>query len=387
MFNKTNFLKSFFSVGFKILIFILLLVPSSCTKKERTETFIWEGDTLQLRYATGFAVYYHDNFKEVVVYNPWEVGSIYARYYLTKDKSCQTPENGMKVNIPLKTIALTSVTQVEFLNILEELNTVIGICSPDLVYNADIRKGVQNELIVNLGDAFSMNVEKTLMLNPQALMSSGYNQNDPNVTRISQAKIPVLYNNEWMENTLLGRAEWIKFVSAFYDKEVQADSIFTFIEQNYTEIKNMAGAVEVKPNIMAGSNFRGTWYMPGGKSFMGQLFADAGAGYYYADDTNSGSLPLSVETVIMNFAQTDIWLNCSFNSIEELLNTDPKYTLFRPVLQNEVYNFNKRTLPGGANDFWESAVARPDLLLTDVIAILHSSILPEYELMYAQKLK
>ena len=368
-------------------LFLLFFLFSSCLKKEKAdETFVSPDDTLQISHARGFAIFYHDGFKEVVVYNPWEIGLVYARYYLTNDKDRQTPENGTKVHIPLQTIALTSVTQIEFLNVLEELNTVTGMCSPHLVYNTKIREGVLSGKIVDLGDSFSMNVEKTLVLNPQALMTSGYNQNDPNVTRISQAKIPALFNNEWMETTLLGRAEWIKFVAAFYDKEAQADSIFSLVEQNYNEIKNLAAGIKQEPNIMSGSNFRGTWYMPGGKSFMGQLFADAGAAYFYADDTSSGSLPLNIETVIKNFAQADVWLNCNFNSIVELQAADAKHALFRPVSLGEVYNFNKRALPSSANDFWESAVARPDLLLADVIAILHPSILPEHELVYAEKL-
>ena len=44
-------------------------------------------------------------------------------------------------------------------------------------------------------------------------------------------------------------------------------------------------------------------------------------------------------------------------------------------------------LASGANDFWESAIARPDLILSDVIAILHPEILPDYQLFYAEKLK
>jgi len=185
----------------------------------------------------------------------------------------------------------------------------------------------------------------------------------------------------------LARAEWIKFVAAFYNKEKQADSIFASVDKRYNEIKAKAATVKTKPSIMAGSNFRGTWYMPSGRNFMGKLFADAGAAYFYANDTTSGSLPLNVETVLKNFSETDIWLNCNFNSLDELVKADTKHAFFRPVKLKQVYNFNKRKLPSTANDFWESAVARPDLLLSDVIAILHPEILPGYELVYAEKLK
>jgi len=372
-----------------ILALSCLLLFSFCTSRsgKNSENFSVPNDTLQLRHARGFAIYYHDDFKEVVVYSAWNVGEVYARYYLVRNKNQKTPRNGTRVLIPLQTIALTSVTHIEFLNLLGKQHTIIGICSPDLVFDADIRRRTQNGEITDLGDAFNINVERTLRLQPQALMTSGFNQNDPNVRRISRARIPVLYNNEWMENTPLGRAEWIKFVAAFFGKEAEADSIFSLVEQRYNEIRDLASQVEQKLSVMSGSNFRGTWYMPGGQSFMAQLFADAGASYFFADDTNSGSLPLNIETVLVNFSQTDVWLNCDFNSIAELLNANAKHALFRPVSLGAVYNFNNRTLPSGANDFWESGVARPDLILADIIAILHPNILPEHELVYAERLE
>ena len=369
------------------LVALLVCLFVSCapksSKSENNQTF----DSLRLSYAQGFAIKYFTGYKEVIVYSPWVKGSVYARYYLVKDTKTQTPGDGTKIKIPLQTIAATSVTHFEFLSLLGEINTVTGVCSPKIIYNQEINKRLGEGKIADLGDAFSMNVEKTLQLKPGAVMMSGYNQNDPYTQRVSQAEIPVVFNNEWMETSLLARAEWIKFVGVFYDKEKRADSIFAGVDKRYNDIKAKADAVKTKPNIMAGSNFRGTWYMPAGRSFMGKLFSDAGANYYFANDTTAGSLPLNVETVLKNFSETDIWLNCNFNSITDLVKADSKHALFRPVKLHQVYNFNKRLLPSSANDFWESAVARPDLLLSDVIAILHSELLPGYKLVYAEKLK
>ena len=359
----------------------------SCHPKNATTDNISTNDSLKLSYAQGFAIKYFADYKEVIVYSPWVKGSVYAKYYLVKDASIKTPANGTKIKIPLQTLAVTSVTHFEFLSLLGVLQTVNAVCSPEIIYNAEINRRVAAGKIIDLGNAFTINVEKTLQLKPSAVMMSGYNQNDPYAIRVSQAGIPVVFNNEWMETSLLARAEWIKFVAAFYDKEKLADSIFTDVDKRYNDIKAKAAAVKNKPNIMAGSNFRGTWYMPSGRNFMGKLFADAGSGYFYANDTTAGSLPLNVETVLKNFSQTDIWLNCNFNSIDDLVKADAKHAYFRPVKLKQVYNFNKRLLPSTANDFWESAVARPDLLLSDVIAILHPEILPGYELVYAQKLK
>ena len=372
--------------GFRGLLFVLLVFVS-CTNKSVQSSHQTVSDSLTLSYAQGFAIKYFDGYKEVIVFSPWVKGSVYARYFLVNDDKIKTPSNGTKVQIPLKTLAATSVTHFEFLSLLGELQTVNAVCSPEIIYNPEINKRIKSGTIADLGNAFNINVEKTLQLKPGAVMMSGYNQNDPYAVRVSQAGIPVIFNNEWMETSLLARAEWIKFVAAFYNKEKLADSIFTSVDKRYNDIKAKAKALKNKPNIMAGSNFRGTWYMPSGRNYMGKLFADAGANYFYANDTTAGSLPLNVETVLKNFSETDVWLNCNFQSLDELLKADAKHAFFRPVKLKQVYNFNKRKLPSTANDFWESAVARPDLLLSDVIAILHPEILPDYQLVYAEKLK
>ena len=371
-----------------LLIIIGIFVLVSCNNKSSNNKTVKQPLTQKLlNYATGFAVNNFEDYKEVIVFSPWKKGEIYARYYLVKDIKTKTPNDGEKIKIPLKTLASTSVTHLEFLSLLDEIQTITGVCSPALIYNPELQKNIQAGKITDLGDAFSLNVEKTLVLKPEALMTSGFNQADAAAQRIGQAGIPVIFNNEWMETSLLGRAEWIKFVAVFYNKEQLADSIFTDIEKRYNELKDRALKVKKKPKVMSGNNFRGTWYMPAGQSFMGQLFRDAGGDYFYANDTTTGSLPLNVETVLKNFAETDVWLNVNFSTIDELIKTDSKHALFHPVKTGEVYNFNKRLLPSTANDFWESAVARPDLLLGDVIAILHPELLPDYEFVYAEKLK
>ena len=371
-----------------LLIIIGICVLVSCNNKSsNNKTTKQPLNQKLLNFATGFAINNFENYKEIVVYSPWKKGETYARYYLVKDEKITTPNDGFKIKIPLKTLATTSVTHLEFLKLIGELQTISGVCSPDLIYNPEIRKNVQHAKISDLGDAFSLNVEKVMLLKPGALMTSGFNQTDANAQRIQQAGIPVIFNNEWMETSLLGRAEWIKFVAAFFDRETVADTIFAGIEKRYNKLKSRIADVPDKPKIVSGNNFRGTWYMPAGSSFMGNLFKDAGASYFYANDTTTGSLPLNMETVLQHFADTDIWLNANFSTISELIKSDSKHALFRPVTNGQVYNFNKRLLPGSANDFWESAVARPDLLLADVIAILHPDLMPGYQLVYAEKLK
>lgn len=383
MLQSKKMKKNYFYIIFSTFLSLILL---SCNSKTVNTNKITANDSVYLKYAEGFAIHYYDTYKEVIVYNPWVKGSVYARYFLVNNMSTKTPTNGTKVLTPLKTLAATSVTQFEFLSLINELHTINGVCSPAIIYNNEINQRIKKNEITDLGDAFNINIERTMQLHPNAVMMSGYNQNDPFALRISQAGIPVLFNNEWMETSLMARAEWLKFVAVFYNKEKLADSIFYSIDTNYNRIKEIAQKIKSKPSIMSGSNFRGTWYMPSGRNFMGKLFIDAGAKYFYANDTTAGSLPLNIETVLNNFSTTNIWVNCNFNSIEALIKADSKHALFNAVKNKQVYNFNNRLLPSTANDFWESAVARPDLVLSDLIAILHPELLPDYELVYARKL-
>lgn len=373
----------------RVLPYILVIISfiTSCTKQNSKPEKLVYADSLQVVYAEGFDIYYHSDYKEAVVYNPWAENTVLARYYLVKNSNILTPTDGIKITIPIKSIAITSVTQTGFLEKINALNSVTGVSSPRLFYNKTIAENISAGKITDLGEAFSLNLEKTLQLKPDAVIMSGYNQNDPYSQRVQNAGVPVIYNNEWMENSLLARAEWIKFVAAFYDKEAFADSVFNVTDKNYNAAKQKAQELKNKPTIMSGANYRGTWYVPGGKNFIAKLYADAGGSYFYATDSTKGSLPLNFETAVKNFASTDVWLGCHFNSIDELLKTDAKHALFRPVKLGKVYNFNKKMLPTTANDFWESAVVRPDLLLQDVISVLHPELMPGYETVYIDKLQ
>jgi len=205
--------------------------------------------------------------------------------------------------------------------------------------------------------------------------------------RLKTSGICLIYNNEWMENSLLARAEWIKFVACFFNQESLADSLFSEVEQNYLRLKELAQTARNKPQIVAGGSFKGTWYMPSGKAFMGKLYEDAGGSYYYAHDTSLGSLPLNFETVLLHQRHADVWLNAQANSMTELLAQDSRYGLFDAVQNKRVYNFNAKMSAKGANDFWESGLAHPDKILSDVIWALHPELLPDYRTVYIQKLK
>jgi iron complex transport system substrate-binding protein len=304
---------------------------------------------------------------------------------LIENKEVSTPKDGLKVVVPITKIAVGSTTYYGFLELLGEINSVKGACTPQLAYNQTIAQKYQNREIVDLDDAFSPNLEKTMMLQPQIFMLPSYNQQDDVVKRLVNANVSVVYNNEWTENSLLARAEWLKFVAAFYNKEGRADTIFSEIEKRYFGAKKIAESVAEKPTIIVGGNFKGTWYMPGGKSYMAQLFADAGGDYFFKNDSATTSLPMSFEHILKNFHNADIWLNCPVGTLDKLFAMDERHKLFKAAKKGNVFAFLKRCRTSGANDFWESGIANPDIVLKDIIWAMHPELLSDFQPFYIIK--
>lgn len=373
----------------KILYFIVIAILCACNQSQKSQSQLpIPNDTLNVKYSDGFRLYYYDDYKLIEIYNPWVKNEIQQRLYLVSDESVKTPSDGQKIVVPVQNIAISSSTHVEFLNLLGELSTVKGVCTPHLIYNDDIRSRYANGNIVSLGDAHNVNLEQLLHLKPNVYFVASYNQQDEQAKRLQQSGVNLAFNNEWTEQSLLARAEWIKFVAAFYNKEQLADSFFSQIERDYLEVSAIAQSVSHRPTVMAGGNFKGTWYMPSGTSYMGRLFADAGADYFYKNEAStSASLALNFETVLNNFHNADVWLNAPTATLNALIQMDERHNLFRSAREGRVYGFYGRTLPDGANDFWESAVARPDLVLKDLIWALHPNLLPEYTPSYIIQLK
>ncbi len=343
---------------------------------------------MELRYATGFSVDYFPGYKRLILFSPWEQGAELARYYLVTNKDQSTPSDGLRVLIPVHSLVTASSTHYAFLDLLGELDKVIGLCEAKRVYNPTLRKGCETGRITDLGDPFRMNVERCLMLKPELVMVSGYNQYDEHANRLQSAGVPVVYNNEWMEPDLLGRAEWIRYIACFFDKEELADSLFIKTAERYEKLKMLGMAVKgEKPLVLSGDNFRGTWYQPGGRSFTARLFQDAGGRYVYSKDTTRGSLPLSFEQVYKDLGNADVWVGATGGAtLGELQALDQRYALFKAFREGNVYAYTNRVTPQGGNDFWEGAVANPDSLLADFLFLFHPDCLPNHTWTYLKKL-
>lgn len=372
-----------------LLIITLSITLISCFNGHKTSNLRQDADTVEIRYAKGFAIINHADYRQIDIYSPWTVnkGEIQQRYYLVaRHSNTATPPDGIRVETPVKAWATSSCTHVGYLDALNELNNIKGVTNPSIIYNPTIRQGTKRKEITDIGDALNINTEILLRLQPDVLILNLIGANDKQAQHITSTGTTILYNNEWKEGTPLARTEWIKLIAAFCCKDSLADSVFNSVEQRYNAIRAEARNFAEHPEIMSGGNFRGTWYVPGGETYMGHLFRDAAAQYVFNDDKSTESIPLNMEQALLTFSHAGVWVGAPANSIEELIGQEARYNMIDAVHNGRVYNFYRRCKQGGANDFWETGVVRPDLILKDLVKILHTEYMPDDSLNFARRL-
>jgi len=344
-------------------------------------------------YAKGFTVEYHDTYKVVNLIDPW--GRATENYtYLLVQRGEKIPPgypNARVFFIPLQKVVTLSTVHIPFISTLNETQSIVGHNGVNLVQDEDFCKRVRQGDIVEIGSGeLSMNtllkMEKLIELDPDAVfcVANGNKEYD-NHYKLQEAGLKPVITAEWMEESPLGRAEWIKFFSVFYNKEKIANQVFDRIKNNYFEIKEKVRNCSQKPTLFSGIDYQGSWYAPGENSYVAALFADAGGTYVLGDDTNRGDTILDFESVYEKAHAADYWINIGYaDNIDELLALDQRYQKFKAFQDNRIYHYNARVNEHGGNDYWQSGIIKPDVILADLVKILHPDLLPNYTLYYYQ---
>jgi iron complex transport system substrate-binding protein len=127
--------------------------------------------------------------------------------------------------------------------------------------------------------------------------------------------------------------------------------------------------------------------MPGTKSYMVKFINDAGAEYVYPANGGRDSYPMSMEKAYGIAQNADFWLiGNAAKSLGELKYTDSRMAEIPAFKNKRVYNSNLRANDYG-DDFWESGIVKPDVVLEDLIKIFHPELVPEHEFYYYRHLK
>jgi len=347
---------------------------------------------LSVTFATGFEVEYHNNYKIVTVTNPWQGAQESFRYVLVQ---CGTPApqevDGAVIEVPVANIMAMSTTYLPTLDSLGMTDRLIGIDSYMWTTNKAVRARIEAGEVAEIGSGAGVNVELTLDLDPALVMTYGTGFSDFDTHPVLlEAGIPVALNGDFVEQDPLGRAEWMKFIALFFNREADAAEEFDAIAAEYQRVAALTASVPERPTVLLSSVYNGTWYVAGGNSYTAKLLADAGAAYLWADEGDVGALPLDFESVYAVAADADFWLNPDNSfwfSIEDVIASDPRYADFECLERGQLFNNNANVNESGGNAYYEEGAAHPEMVLKDLVRILHPHLLPDHELVFFRQIK
>lgn len=375
-------------------VYIILLVvffSSSCSHENDKEINSSKNSNLRNKYANGFSVIYNNMYKKIIVKNPWQgANEISLEYYLV-DRNKVIPENIKDKNIirtPVRRIVCLSTTQVAMIEFMNEENSITGIAGSDYIVSTVIRKLITTGKIKDIGYDNNLNYELLIGLRPDLVMIYGVGSEASQIAlKLKDLKIPSVLNAEYLEENILAKTEWIKFIASFYNKEKIAEEKFLKIEKEYSDLKNQVTNLKVKPKVITGLPWKGTWWIPGGKSHMAQLISDAGGDFLWKENNSKESFPQSIELVFEKANAADVWINSgAANNKNEILQVDERIGRLEIFKKGYIYNNSARLNKFGGNDFWESGVMNPQIILKDLICIFHPELFPGYEFKYYKKL-
>ncbi len=345
-----------------------------------------------VQFAKGFTIEYAGRYKVVTILSPFEQKTTATRYLLVPRGTARPagyPESRV-IETPIRSLVAMSSMHVALADFVGAADVLVGVGDLKYASAPRVRQRIAEGKIFEVGLGKEMNNELLISRNPDLVMTTGWpGEGLTRFQTLSAAGVPVMINSEWVETTPLARAEWVKVLAALLNKEDLVNEKFGQVAREYQRLAALAKKAATRPSVVVGMPFKDVWHVPDTDSYMTQFLRDAGARYHWErTKAPSGSLALSFEAVAPVALAADYWLHTGYLATKAaLIAQDARYAAFAPYKTDRVFNNNRRTNAQGANDYWESGALRPDVVLADLIKILHPELLPRWSLYYYQPLR
>ncbi len=341
-------------------------------------------------HAIGFDILEGDRFKILQLFSHYNESSDTINFLL-KSKDAVIPpqfQDYQQISTPVNRIALLHSSYVSYFNFCEATENISSISEVKYVFDEAIFSAVEKGELPEVGYGESLDREMLLSLETELVITVGF-PGAPNKSEqiLKELGIPVLVFSEWQETSLLGRMEWVKAVAALTGKTEHANAWFREIESKYRELLGIAVKAATMPTIICNLPYKGSWFVPGGNSYISNLMADAGGRYLWSEDKGTGAIQLDFESVYAKGMDADFWISPDFAySTMDILDKDERLADFKSFKERSIFNNNKLTSRGITNDYWESGIINPHVILADMIKILHPELLPDHQLHYYRQL-
>lgn len=377
---------------FVIGLFVLAITIVSCGANGNSSVSTYADSIYLPEYASGFRILGAEGRSSVIIesVNPWQgADSVVTRLFIARDGE-EPPQGfeGQVIEGDARRIVAMSSTHIAMLDVIGETARVVGVSGMDFISNDAVRS--RRDSIGDVGYDGNVNYELLLSLQPDIILLYGTNGASGMEPKLKELGIPYVYIGEYLEDSALGKAEWIVAVAEIVGKRDEGIKAFSAIPERYNATREKAANClkhSSRPKVMINLPYGDSWFMAPTGSYLVRLIEDAGGDYIYKKNNSNESRPIDLEEAFMLVSASDKWINVGqTRSLDELRKNYPKFAATKPVLSGEVYNTTGRVAANGANDYWERGVVEPDVVLRDMVMIFHPE-LADSDLVYYEKLK
>ncbi|MEX1191369.1 MAG: ABC transporter substrate-binding protein [Brumimicrobium sp.] len=363
----------FYLVGF-ILLATSCVNDKADSTNDNTITSI-ETDTLKNSYAEAFRIIEHEDSTEIQIINI-ENKEVEFKYFIGVGED----NNSIKLN-PGRVVALSS-THIGMMEELQLLDKIVGISSDKYLCSSSLKKRVEQGKASTVGDIGNGDVEGYLAVRPDLIIYSGFDTKAAILQKLKSAGLKTFTNYDWKETHPLGRAEWLKIFGVIFNKRKEANSLFDKIESKYLALVDKMKKTTRKPSVLVGTMYGDVFNTPAGESYMAKLLTDANSDYQYASTSGTGSLSLSLEEIISDNRNVDVWLNVAAQTKSDIVDMNKKFNLLNAFQKDKVYSYYKNV-----NCFWEKSAVQPHIVLKDFCKIFHPNMFEDDDLVFYHQLE
>ena len=392
----------------QIAVLVVVALLMACSNKEVTP------DTEPLytpRYAKGFTIERDkaNGTRYLVVKNPWQGADNITLFY--------------PINTPAQRIVAMSSSYVAMLDAIGCTERIVGVSGAQFISTPRTVERIGRGEIADVGFDGAFDFERISAMRSDLVLLYGISSEDKGISnKLKELNIPYIYIGEYLESEPLGKTEWVVALGYLCGREEEARALFAETESRYLAIRDKAHSTTHRPLVMLNTPYRDAWFMPPTESYMVRLIEEANGEYvlsgkrktdaaereqrelaHYAEPrgrkaceaglTENGKLstqstPISLEEALLLAKRADFWLNVGHHrSLEGLRMATPLFGDVPAVRNQRVYNNTRRNTPNGGSDFWESGAVKPDVILADLVTILHGDTTHKEELYYYEQLQ
>ncbi len=369
---------------------ILTITAIVCSCGRRNAPFEPGEMFYQPSYAEGFAIYEAgENSRAIRITDPWQGANGVEQWVFVSQNGEEPPRDfdGTVLRSSARRIICMSSSYVAFISHLGAGDRIVGVSGAGFISDSLISERWKAGDVADIGYETNLNFELIASLRPDLMLIYGVADDGGQVTgKYREMGIPYVFVGDYLEETPLGKAEWMVAIAemcGLFDRGTEA---FAAISSSYDRLKHAAEGYTDRPEVMLNAPYRDTWYVPGDLNYMVQLIRDAGGRYICSGTDSRDSRPINIEEAYAYMQKVDYWLNTNhYQALADLLADNPRFAATPPVRLGHVFNNNARVTESGGSDFWESGVVRPDAVLRDLIRILHPGEFPQDSTLYYYK--